>query len=88
MTACEDRTPLGLRNGMIRDDQISASSTFEDNPEFRPYFARLGSPYRWCSNAIEAAGEEYLQVCHIMLLLFSAVRFSMGVETSRFNCEN
>lgn len=80
LTACEDRTPLGLRNGLIRDDQISASSTLTDDPEFQPYFARLDSPYRWCSVSNEAAGKEYLQVCHKMLLVLSAEYFSIVVE--------
>ena len=68
MLACEDRTPLGLRNGLIRDDQISASSTYPNKPEFQPYFARLGNPYRWCSGPNEAVEEEYLQVCYIVML--------------------
>lgn len=82
LTACEDRTPLGLRNGLIRDDQISVSSTFGDNPMFQPHFARLDSPYWWCSVANEAAGKDYLQVCHIMLLLLSTGSLACGWKIS------
>ena len=38
---------------------------------FQPHFAQLGSPYRRCSIANEAAGKDYQQVCHIILLLLS-----------------
>ena len=73
MLACEDRTPLGLRNGLVRDDQISASSTYKSKPEFQPYFARLDNPYRWCNDPNEAIEKQYLQVCYVViLLLFSA----------------
>ena len=65
LIACEDRTPLGLRNGLIRDDQISASSTYQDKRELQPNFARLGSSYQWCSGGNKSAEEEYLQVFSI-----------------------
>lgn len=73
MLACEDRTPLGLRNGFIQNDQISASSTYRNESEFQPHFARLDNPYRWCSSPNEEVEKEYLQVCYVvMLLLLSA----------------
>ena len=88
MLACEDRTPLGLRNGLIRDDQISASSIFQNEPDLLPYFARLDNPYRWCSGPNEAVEKEYLQVCYVvMLLLLSARYFSMGKIERGFNCK-
>lgn len=82
LIACEDRTPLGLRNGLIRDDQISASSTYLDKPELQPNFARLGSHYRWCSGGNKSAEDEYLQVAFlfIMLLMLSAGRLHAGVR--------
>ena len=80
LIACEDRTPLGLRNGLIRDDQISASSTY-DKPELQPNFARLGNYYPWCSGGNKSPGEEYLQVfLFIMLLMLSAGRLCTGVR--------
>ena len=81
LIACEDRTPLGLRNGLIRDDQISASSTFQGNDELQPHFARLGSYYRWCSGGNKPAGKEYLQVfLFVMLLMLSAGGLCTGVR--------
>ena len=81
LIACEDRTPLGLRNGLIRDDQISASSTYQDKPELQPHFARLGSRYKWCSGGNEPAGKEYLQVfLFVKLLILSAGELCTGVR--------
>lgn len=72
-----------LTKQLDSDDQISASSTFGDNPMFQPHFARLGSPYRRCSIANETASKDYQQVCHIILLLLSTGQFSMWVENQR-----
>ena len=63
LTACQNRTPLGLRNGLIRNDQITASSTFQNKLSFAPHFARLDNPLRWCSEVKKEIQEEYLQVC-------------------------
>ena len=79
LIACQDRAPLGLRNGLIRDEQITASSTFDNEYNLQPHFARLDSPYRWCSGTNKEAEKEYLQVClFITMLLSSGGWFSRG----------
>ncbi|KAJ7386460.1 metalloendopeptidase [Desmophyllum pertusum] len=49
--------PLGMQNGDIKDDQITASSS---RPGDLPHYGRLGNKKYWC--AAKKSKEEYLQV--------------------------
>ncbi|XP_057313253.1 receptor-type tyrosine-protein phosphatase F-like [Hydractinia symbiolongicarpus] len=53
ISACTDRTPLGMANGLITSDQISSSSMY---PNYLPSRGRLYSSSVWCGQEGTAVG--------------------------------
>ena len=68
-----------MRNNIIRDDQITASSTYSKPPEeFYPYHARIDNPGRWCCAPNKTVGQEYLQVYNLSIFQLSFFEGSRG----------
>nr|XP_047146064.1 uncharacterized protein LOC101241774 isoform X1 [Hydra vulgaris] len=48
---CTNRTPLGMRNGYIKANQLTASSMFND--KYSPNMGRLNNKQCWCAKSSE-----------------------------------
>nr|XP_047146026.1 uncharacterized protein LOC105843980 isoform X1 [Hydra vulgaris] len=51
---CTNRTPLGMRNGYIKTNQLTASSIYNDKNS--PNMGRLNNRYCWCTRPWELSG--------------------------------
>ena len=70
------RVPLGMSNGFIKNDQITATSQF--NPTYFAYTARLKlTGIRWCS-VIKSSGVDYSEYVQVD---FKSVVTLTGVAT-------
>ncbi|XP_065670304.1 receptor-type tyrosine-protein phosphatase F-like isoform X2 [Hydra vulgaris] len=47
---CTNRTPLGMRNGFIKANQLTASSIWSNLKTYNPNLARLNNKECWCPN--------------------------------------
>ena len=45
---CPEEKPLGMEDGRIPDDSLSASSTYGDRPDHSPVMARLNTNCEYC----------------------------------------